>query len=563
MTMTPDHDAREADRGETAGELDALIVGAGFAGMYQLLRLRRSGLRARALERGPEVGGTWYWNRYPGARCDITSLDYSYSFDEALQQEWEWSEKFATQPEILSYAKHVADRFELRRDIDFGMSASDARWDEDARRWRVTAEPVGGGRPVVHSARYLILAVGNLSSTHVPDLPGLDDFAGRVLHTAEWPHEPVDFGGRRVGVIGTGSSGIQLIPLIAQEAAHLHVFHRTPNYSLPAANRPLTAEETAERKRDYAEYRERAKHSFTGVPMPAATQSVFEVDDHERERVFEEAWASGRHGTLLASFTDLSTDPAANELAAEFVRDKIRAIVEDPAAAEVLAPRGNHFGTKRSCLDTDYYQTFNRDNVALVDLRAEPIERIEPSGLRTSAGEYRFDDLILATGFDAMTGSLLAIDPVGVGGVSLREAWREGPYTYLGVASHGFPNMFMITGPGSPSVLTNMMVSIEQHVDWVTGFIDHLEAEGIDAAQPDEEAQRRWMRTVQDEAAETLYLVGNSWYLGANIPGKPRVFMPYVGGVGRYREIADGVAADGYRGFELARSSDRVAASSR
>lgn len=536
----------------TVEDLDAVIVGAGFAGMYQLLRLRRMGLRARILERGPEVGGTWYWNRYPGARCDITSLDYSYSFDEDLQQEWEWSEKFATQPEILSYARHVADRFDLRRDIDFGVTVTGARWDADARRWAVVAEPVEGGAPATYTARYLVLAVGNLSSTHVPAIPGLDSFGGRVLHTAEWPHEPVDFTGRRVGVIGTGSSGIQLIPLVAQEAEHLHVFHRTPNYSLPAGNRPLAEQEVADRKRDYAGYRELAKRSFTGVPVPVPTRSVFEVGDEERERVFEDAWASGRYGALLASFTDLSTDAAANELASEFIRNKVQGIVEDPEIAEVLAPKGNHFGTKRSCLDTEYYETFNRDDVTLVDLMREPIEAIEPSGVRTSAGGYEFDDLVLATGFDAMTGSLLAIDPVGEGGVSLREAWQAGPYTYLGVAAHGFPNMFMITGPGSPSVLSNMIVSIEQHVDWVTDLIAHLEARGIDTVQPGEEAQKRWMQTVHDEAAATLYLTGNSWYLGANIPGKPRVFMPYVAGVGKYRAIAEDVAADGYRGFAFA-----------
>lgn len=536
----------------TVEDLDAVIVGAGFAGMYQLLRLRRMGLRARILERGPEVGGTWYWNRYPGARCDITSLDYSYSFDEDLQQEWEWSEKFATQPEILSYARHVADRFDLRRDIDFGTAVTGARWDADARRWAVAAEPAEGGDPATYTARYLVLAVGNLSSTHVPAIPGIDSFGGRVLHTAEWPHEPVDFTGRRVGVIGTGSSGIQLIPLVAQEAEHLHVFHRTPNYSLPAGNRPLAEQEVADRKRDYAGYRELAKRSFTGVPVPVPTRSVFEVGDEERERVFEDAWASGRYGALLASFTDLSTDAAANELASEFIRNKVRGIVEDPEIAEVLAPKGNHFGTKRSCLDTEYYETFNRDDVTLVDLMHEPIEAIEPSGVRTSAGGYEFDDLILATGFDAMTGSLLAIDPVGEGGVSLREAWQAGPYTYLGVAAHGFPNMFMITGPGSPSVLSNMIVSIEQHVDWVTDLIAHLEARGIDTVQPVEEAQKRWMQTVHDEAAATLYLTGNSWYLGANIPGKPRVFMPYVAGVGKYRAIAEDVAADGYRGFAFA-----------
>lgn len=538
--------------------LDALIVGAGFAGMYQLVRLHRMGLRARVVERAPDVGGTWYWNRYPGARCDITSLDYSYSFDEDLQQEWDWTEKFATQPEILRYAQHVADRFDLRGDIDFGTAVTGARWDESERRWTVTATAadaqgaaVGDPHSQQYSARYLVLAVGNLSSTHIPDIPGLDDFDGRLLHTAQWPHDEVDFRGRRVGVIGTGSSGIQLIPLVAEQAEHLHVFHRTPNYSLPANNRPITAEEVSERKRDYATYREQARHSFTGVPVPVPTRSVFEVSDAEREQVFQAAWESGRYGALLASFTDLATDPRANELAAEFIRDKVRAVVEDPELAEVLAPRGNHFGTKRSCLDTDYYATFNRDDVTLVDLTREPIVAIEETGVRTTEGVYRFDDLILATGFDAMTGALLAIDPVGEGGLSLREAWKEGPYTYLGVGVNGFPNMFMITGPGSPSVLSNMIVSIEQHVDWVSDLIQTLESRGGAVAQPTADAQIAWMRTVHDEAAATLYLTGNSWYLGANIPGKPRVFMPYVAGVGKYRAIAEDVAARDYPGFDF------------
>ncbi|GAA3936278.1 NAD(P)/FAD-dependent oxidoreductase [Microbacterium soli] len=536
---------------------DAIVVGAGFAGLYQLIRLRDLGLDTVVLERAPQVGGTWYWNRYPGARCDITSLDYSYSFDAELQQEWEWSEKFATQPEILRYAEHVADRFDLNRDIRFGRAVTAARWEEQTQTWTVTVMPADRwGAPQDHSAgelyraKYLILAVGNLSAAHLPDIAGIADFAGRSFHSAQWPEDGVDFTGRRVGIIGTGSTGIQIIPLVAEQAGHLTVFHRTPNFSLPAGNRPLHPEEVRERKADYPAYRERARHSFTGVPVPVPTRSVFEVTAQERERVFEEAWESGVYGALLASFTDLSTDADANELAAEFIRRKVRSLVEDPELAAVLEPRGNYFGTKRTCLDTGYYQTFNRPDTTLVDLRQEPLVRITRTGVATEGRHVELDDLIFATGFDAMTGSLLAIDPVGRGGLALSEAWREGPYTFLGLAAHDFPNMFFITGPGSPSVLSNMIVSIEQHVDWVTGFIERAERDGAPAMHPTEQAQREWMQTVHDEAAKTLYLHGNSWYLGANVPGKPRVFMPYVGGVGQYRDIAEREEADGYPNWE-------------
>ncbi|WP_193102349.1 flavin-containing monooxygenase [Brevibacterium aurantiacum] len=534
--------------------VDSIVVGGGFAGMYELIKLREIGLRTLVFERGPEVGGTWYWNRYPGARCDITSLDYSYSFDEDLQQEWEWSEKFATQPEILKYAQHVAERFDLSRDMRFQRSVVGARWDEEEAIWYVDVaesdvdgKVSGEGAPTeCYRAKYLIFAVGNLSATNIPNIPGLNDFAGRTLHSAEWPHKEVDFSGRRVAIIGTGSSGTQIIPLVAENAEHLTVLHRTPNFSLPANNRPLTEAEVAERKKTYAEYREQARHSFTGVPVPVPTQSVFDVSDKERERIFEEAWNSGRYGELLASFTDLSTDDEANGLASEFIRRKVRDVIKDPSISRVVEPRGNYFGTKRSCLDSNYYQTFVRDNVSLIDLNAEPIERIVANGIKTEQGVIECDDLILATGFDAMTGSILAINPVGVGGIELREAWSAGPYTFLGAGTHRFPNLFFITGPGSPSVLSNMIISIEQHVEWVTDLIADVEQRGARSVQPSLEGQMDWMQTVHDEAAATLYLSGNSWYLGANITGKPRVFMPYVAGVGKFRSISDEEAHDDY-----------------
>jgi cyclohexanone monooxygenase len=524
---------------------DAVIVGAGFAGMYMLHRLRGLGLTARVFEAGKGVGGTWYWNRYPGARCDVESMDYSYSFSDELQQEWRWSERYSAQPEILRYANHVADRFDLRRDIQFETRVTAAAFDEVASRW--TVETDRGDRV---SARFCIMATGCLSDAQVPDIKGRESFAGKWYHTGRWPHEGVDFTGRRVGIIGTGSSAIQSIPLIAKQAAHLVVFQRTPNYSMPAQNAPLDPAYEERVKATYADFRRQARESRVGFVTERSGDSALAVPEAERRREYEKRWSRGGLG-FSAAYTDLLTSKEANDTAAEFFRAKIRNIVRDPEVARTLTPTDYPLGTKRLCVDTGYYDTFNRDNVTLVDLRKTPIEAITPRGVRTSEAEYAVDDLVFATGFDAMTGALLAIDIRGRGGRRLREAWAAGPRTYLGLSIAGFPNLFTITGPGSPSVLSNMIVSIEQHVDWIADCLAYLDRQGHASIEATAEAQEAWVQHVNEVGHMTLYPLARSWYMGANVPGKPRVFMPYIGGVGVYRQKCDEVAAKSYEGFAL------------
>lgn len=526
--------------------VDAVIVGAGFAGLYQLYRLRELGLTTRTFDVADDVGGTWYWNRYPGARCDVESMSYSYSFSPELEQEWVWSEKYPTQPEILRYLQHVAERFDLRRDITFGTRVNSAHYDEGAAMWTVTTD---GGEVV--TARFLIMATGCLSKVKDLDIPGADDFQGPTYTTGRWPHEGVDFSGQRVAVIGTGSSGIQSIPIIAEQAKTLHVFQRTPNFSMPAGNRPLSAGEIAERKADYRSWRAAQRASGFGVPVEVATCAALSVSAEERSARYQRGWDDGSLTAILSAYTDTLTDPDANETAAEFVREKIRSIVDDPDTAEKLCPRSYPLGTKRPCLDTNYYATFNEPHVTLVSLREEPIVRITPGGIRTSAREYGFDTVVYATGFDAMTGALLAVDIRGRGGVSLRERWADGPQTYLGLAVSGFPNLFTVTGPSSPSVLSNMVVSIEQHVDWITDCIVHLRDVGGEEIEAEPQAELDWMAHVEEVGNMTLYPQADSWYMGANVPGKPRVFMAYIGGVGVYRQKCDAVAAGGYEGFRI------------
>ena len=529
-----------------AREVDAVVVGAGFAGLYTLHRLRGLGMSAQAFEAGDGVGGTWYWNRYPGARCDVESMDYSYSFSDELQQEWSWTERYAAQPEILRYINHVADRFDLRRDIRFGTRVTAAVFDEVARRWRVETD--GGDRV---AARFCIMATGCLSDAQLPDIPGRASFAGRTYHTGRWPHEGVDFTGQQVGIIGTGSSAIQSIPIIARQAAHLFVFQRTPNYSMPAHNTALDRDYERRVKQSYAEFRRQARESRVGFVVERSGDSALAVDAAEREREYEKRWRRGGLG-FSAAYADLLTDKAANDTAAEFFRAKIRAIVRDPAVADALTPTDYPLGTKRLCVDTDYYATFNRDNVTLVDLRRTPIEAITPHGVRTRAAEHALHSLVFATGFDAMTGALMKIDIRGRGGRALADEWKDGPRTYLGLAIAGFPNLFAITGPGSPSVLSNMIVSIEQHVDWIADCLRFMDGRGHATIDATEDAQAAWMAHVQEVGHQTLYPLAKSWYMGANVPGKPRVFMPYIGGVGVYRKTCDEVAAAGYRGFTLA-----------
>ena len=528
-----------------ARELDAVIVGAGFAGLYALHRLRGLGFSARVFEAGKGVGGTWYWNRYPGARCDVESMDYSYSFSDDLQQEWQWTERYASQPEILTYINHVADRFDLRRDIQLETRVTTAVFDETRSRWEVRTDR--GDRV---SARYCIMATGCLSDAQVPDFTGLETFAGRWYHTGKWPHEGVDFTGQRVGVIGTGSSAIQSIPIIARQAAHLFVFQRTPNFSVPARNVPMAPEYQARWKASYAEHRREARESRVGFVVERNETSALEVPDEVRRREYEQRWNRGGLG-FNATFVDLLTSQEANDTAAEFFREKIRGLVRDPALAELLTPRDYPLGTKRLCVDTSYYETFNRDNVTLVDVRRAPIEVITPEGLRTRERAYALDSLVFATGFDAMTGALLNIDIRGRGGLRLKEKWAEGPRTYLGLSIAGFPNLFAITGPGSPSVLSNMIVSIEQHVDWIADCLAYLRARGLAAIEATREAEDAWVTHVNEVGHMTLYPRAASWYMGANVPGKPRIFMPYVGGVGTYRQKCDEVAAKGYEGFAL------------
>ena len=538
-TRSPEDAAARADT------VDAVIVGAGFSGIYMLYRLREVGLSARVIEAAGGVGGTWYWNCYPGSRCDVKSLTYSYSWSDELQQEWQWTSEYATQPEILRYMNHVTDRFDLRRDMQFDTRVTAAVFDEEQSRWRIDTD-----RGERLSAKYCIMATGCISRPLLPQYEGLDSFEGEWYHTGLWPHEEVDFAGKRVAVIGTGSSGIQAIPVIAQQAAHLTVFQRTPNFSIPAWDGPLDPAAEREIKANYAALRRQACETSTGLPEEFREAYALEATPEERAREFKARWEAGGFPFLFA-YSDLLTDRQANELAAEFVRNKIRARVNDPEVAELLCPDDHPFGTKRLCVDTDYYETYNRDNVTLVSLKRSPIEAITPTGVRTTDAEFELDAIVFATGFDTMTGTLFAIDIRGRGGVALKDKWLAGPRAYLGVGTAGFPNLFTITGPGSPSVISNMMVSIEQHVDWMTECIEYLEAHGLASIEPTLEAEDDWVEHVNEAAEETLFVEASSWYVGANVPGKPRVFAPYVGGAAKYRQKCEEVAANGYEGFAL------------
>jgi cyclohexanone monooxygenase len=531
---------------ENAEAYDVVVVGAGFAGMYMLHQLRKQGFSVRIYEQGGDVGGTWYWNRYPGARCDVESMQYSYSFSDKLQQEWDWSERYAPQPEILRYANHVADRFDLRPDIQLNTRVDGAVFDQNANTWSVATSD---GKAV--RARYVVLATGCLSNARMPEIKGLADFKGKVYHTGHWPHEPVDFSGLRVGVIGTGSSGIQSVPVIAEQASHLTVFQRTANFSIPARNAALTAEEREAFRANYPEIRRFAREEArNGIYTELPDRGALDDGDNERRAKYEARWQRGGL-TFMAVYNNLALDKAANETAANFVREKIAEVVKDPQTAKLLQPNNHPIGSKRICIDTEYFATFNRPNVTLVDIRSNPIEEITANAVRTGGKDYEVDALVLATGFDAMTGSVAKIDIRGRHGQTLNQKWAEGPKTYLGLMSAGFPNLFIITGPGSPSVLSNMMVSIEQHVDWITDAIAYMRNCGLATMEADKGAEEQWVDHVNEVAHTTLYPQANSWYMGANIPGKPQIFMPYIGGVGVYRQICNEVAAKGYEGFGL------------
>ena len=540
--------AREIDGHLNPAEtVDAVVVGAGFSGMYQLHKLRDMGLSVKVFEAGEDVGGTWYWNRYPGARVDIESMAYSFSFSKELEQDWVWSEKYSPQPELLRYAQHVAERFDLKRDISFNTRVESAHFDEDNDQWLVTTQC---GKRV--RARYLVMATGVLSAAKTPDIAGRDSYKGETYQTGLWPKEGVDFTGKRVAIIGTGSSAVQSIPLIAEEADELVVYQRTAAYSTPAFNRPLTNSEIDTMKGNYDQYRQEQRLSPAGIINPERQlERVMDVPKEERQRRFEEAWDEGLLTGLMSTFSDIQLDEDANHEVAEFIRDRIRNTVQDPQTADDLTPKAYPYATKRPCIDTNYYETYNRENVSLVNLRRTPIETITETGIETSDGAREFDAIVYATGFDAMTGPLLRVDIRGRGGKRLVDAWIDGPRSYLGIAIHGFPNLFTITGPSSPSVLSNMLVSIEQHVDWVSDCIGWMNENGKTAIEPSDAAERDWAEHTAHLAGMTLFPQADSWYMGANVPGKPRMFLAYVGGVGAYRLICDQIAATGYHGFDV------------
>ena len=534
--------------------VDVVVVGAGFSGLYLLYRLRKAGFSTRVFERGGGVGGTWYWNRYPGARCDVESLQYSYSFDEQLQQDWHWPEKFSAQPDILAYANYVADRFDLKKDIEFNVEVKGSWFDENSNRWKITTNT---GEDI--NSQYFIMATGCISTTQIPNIKGLSDYVGNTFHTGDWPHKEVDFSGQSIAVIGTGSSGIQSIPVLAKQAKKLTVFQRTPNYSIPSQNEPMTKKYERSWKDVYSERKKEMRYSAHGSLKDLNDVPALSVDKHQRQEIYTKRWAIGGTG-FLGSFNDLLTSADSNYTAAEYVRQQIKKIVNDKETAEILCPRSYPIGTKRICIDTGYFETYNRENVKLVDISKKPIQRLVTDGIIVDNQLYSFDSIIFATGFDAMTGSLFNVDIKGRGGLALTDKWNAGPKTYLGLMSASFPNLFMITGPGSPSVKSNMIMSIEQHVDLVTETLLTMRSKGLSVVEPELEAENKWVDHVQEVANKTLFPQANSWYMGANIPGKPRLFMPYIGGVGAYRKICEEIVANNYRGFKFEKSKQVIAA---
>ena len=534
---------------QPAEELDAIVIGAGFAGLYMLHRLRGQGLRCRLFEAGSGVGGAWYWNRYPGARCDSESYFYCYSFSPDILRDWSWSEKFPAQPEIERYLNFVADRLDLRRDMRFDSRVASIVYDEDTLRWTVATGK--GGRA---TARYVVTAIGGLTATatNLPDIPGIGDFGGQVYHSGQWPREGVDFTGRRVGVIGTGSTGIQAIPVMARQAAHLTVFQRTPAFIMPARNGPLSAEETAAIKAHYDEIWRKAKAHRGGQPYDVPTLDFADVDEVEARRLYEAAWERGGLRTVQV-FRDLYSNPASAAFAEAFFRARVREIVRDPAKAAILEPKGYPIGAKRIALDTGYYETFNLPHVDVVDARANRIERITPDGLRAGGTDYPLDIIVFATGYDAVTGPFRAIDMRGRGGIRLADRLEEGPRAYLGMSFAHFPNLFAVSGPCNPALSTNVPVSIEHDVEWISDAIAYCEANGIRAFEPTEAAEQGWVEDTQARTRGTIFERADSWQFGSNVPGKPRRFLLWLGGLTEFREICARVAKAGYEGFMLRR----------
>jgi cyclohexanone monooxygenase len=532
---------------QTTKNLDVIIVGAGVAGLYAIHKLRGLGFEVKAFEAGDGVGGTWYWNRYPGCRCDVESLEYSFSFDPELEQDWHWPERYGNQGEILEYVNHVADRFDLRRNIQFKTRVISAQFEDKTGLWTVKTD-----KDEIITAPYCIMATGNLSTPRKPSIQGIDDFEGEWFHTGLWPHEGVDFKNKRVGIIGTGSSGVQSIPIIASQAEHLYVFQRTANFSLPARNEPMTDAREQPHKATYRERREAAYDTPFGIAgYPPPTKSALEVSEDERNAIYEAKWQEGGSISFLYSFTDLLTNEEANDTASDFVRNKIRATVKDQETAEALCPNDHPIGTKRLILDTNYYETYNRPNVDLVNIRKDPIQAITKTGIKTGSKEYILDAIIFATGFDAMTGAMKEIDIRTDLGADIHTKWQDGPATYLGIMMADFPNLFMVTGPQSPGVKSQMILSCEQHVDWIANCLVHLRSSNYRRITATQEAEKGWVAHNNWVADQTLYPMANSWYMGSNIPGKPRIFMPYVGGVHTYKKKCDEVAKAGYEGFEL------------
>ncbi len=553
MAGNENHASSPDVRGEPT-RLDVVIVGAGFGGMYAVYKFREMGLKIQAFEAGGDVGGVWYWNRYPGARVDLPSIDYSFSFSPEIEQEWVWSEQFAAQPELLRYINFVADRLDLRRHIRFHTRVRSAVWDAARELWTVTTE--GGD---VYEATYCIMATGPLSVPKDPEIPGLDRFRGRLLRAARWPHEPVRFEGLRVGVIGTGSTGIQIVQEVGKEAGELHVFQRTPSFTMPMRNEALTPDYVSEVKRHYAGIREAARNSAVGGTRPQSTRAFFSVTPNQRRQLLEDAWKNGGLA-MLGTFSDLLTNPEANEHVAEFVRGKIGEVVADPATAEKLKPRDYPIFARRPCLDSSYYETYNRPNVHLVDCLSDPIVEITERGVRTRSGEVELDVLILATGYDGLTGALLAFDVVGRDGRTVEDKWKDGAYSYLGLMMEGFPNLFMTTGPNGPAALANIIRISENDVDWIADAMTHMARNGLSTIEPTAEAERRWMDIVFRLSQRSLLLKAKTWYVGANVKDKPQGLTLFTGGFAKYREYCAAAVQDGYRDFVFERASEAAQA---
>ena len=521
-------------------ELDVIIVGAGFSGLYMLYKMRKMNLKALIIERASDAGGTWFWNRYPGARCDIESIEYSYSFSDELQQEWNWSNRYSDQSEILEYINYVVKKFNLKENIVFNTSVKSATFDENLKNWILETDSKS------YSSKFCVMATGTLSSIKQPNFDGLENFKGDWYVTGEWPHEKLDFTSKKVAIIGTGSSAVQSIPVIAEEAKNLTVFQRSPNYTIPANNRPLTEKELSNAKSSYDQIREKAKYTRAGIGYNQFEErKLLDLSSEEIKKELNNRWKIGGQEIFTAGFTDVGVNAEANKIVADFVKSKIKEIVKDPNVAELLSPE-DAIGCKRLCADTNYFETYNRENVELIDLNSNPINSITENGILTNDKEFKFDTIIFATGFDAMTGALQAIDITGKNGKKLKQVWKDGPKSFLGLLINGFPNLFTVTGPGSPSVLTNMMVAIEQHVEWISDCINFLSKSNLKEVEADELFQIEWMDHIEEVAKNTLRYTCNSWYVGANVPGKKRVFMPYAGGFGKYREKCDEIAENNY-----------------